>query len=195
MRIHVVPMILVSGTAFLAAAVQAPEPKAPREAAPRTEPEMAIVQTGPEHTRLAKRVGTWDVTLTTAEDGGSESTFKGVDRSRMLGGRWLISDFEADFMGSPFQGHGVMGYDPLEKKYVQTWVDTGSERAVHSQGSYDESGRTLTMKTESRDPSTRKSVEEKHVSRWIDDDTMVFEMYRGGEGHPMVLKVEYKRRK
>jgi len=186
----------LAATAFLATPVQDERrpPKAP-ETAGAAKIEMPVAQVGPEHARLAKRVGTWDVTITMG--GEARSTSKGVDRSRLLGERWLISDFEADFMGAPFQGHGVMGYDPLAKKYVQTWVDTSTERPIVSEGTYDESGRTLTMRITpgSRDSATGQTAEEKHVSRWIDDDTMVFELYVGGEAHPMVMSVEYKRRK
>ena len=50
---------------------------------------------------------------------------KGIEKNELLkGGLWLISRFEGEVVGTPFTGIGTFGYDPAEKKYVGTWVDT-----------------------------------------------------------------------
>src|SRR5687768_3142486 len=85
---------------------------------------------GPEHDLLKKMVGTWDVAM---NFGGMETkataTYKLV-----LGGLWLSGDFEGDFGGMKFQGHGLDSYDPVRKKYVSVFVDSMSTSPMVTEG-------------------------------------------------------------
>ena len=62
-----------------------------------------------------------------------------------------------------------------------------------SEGTYDERTRTMTMTAKGMDMATGRPVDQRHVSRFIDDDTAVFEMYQGSATTP-ILTIEYKRR-
>ena len=47
------------------------------------------------------------------------SVSKGVEVDKLMpGGLWLMNDFEGEFGGMAFHGHGVNGYDTQKKKYV-----------------------------------------------------------------------------
>jgi Protein of unknown function (DUF1579) len=144
---------------------------------------------GPEHDLLKKMVGTWDVTM---NFGGMES--KGTMTHKMvLGGLWLSGDFEGDFGGMKFQGHGMDSYDPVKKKYVGVFVDSMSTSPMVTEGTYDKEKKTLTMTGEGPGMDG-KPTKYKSVSEWKDDDTILITMNMG-EGKDSEFKFTYKRKK
>ncbi len=158
---------------------------------------MPIPKPGPEHEIFKKDVGVWDATVeTTMEPGGKPNVSKGVETNTLLGdGLWLISNFQSEFLGAPFQGHGVMGYDPHKRKYVGTWVDSMSTGLSTTEGTYDAKTRTLTTRMEGPGPDGTM-MKMRSTSQWKDADTRVFTMYSpAGHGEEFaVMKITYKRR-
>jgi Protein of unknown function (DUF1579) len=77
----------------------------------------------PETDVLKQWVGDWDATIESTGRDGKPVTNAAKTTVTLLGKRWLITDFEGTFLGAPFIGHEVLGYDPLDKKYVLNWVD------------------------------------------------------------------------
>lgn len=153
---------------------------------------------GPEHEILKKDQGTWDATVESwMAPGAPPTTSKGVEtRTLGPGGLWLLSEFKGDFMGTPFQGHGVMGYDPNKKKYVGTWVDSMSSGLALTEAIYDPAKKTMTGWMEGPDMSGKVS-KMKEVTEYKDADTQVFTMYNvGADGkEATAMKITYKRRK
>jgi hypothetical protein len=153
---------------------------------------------GPEHQLLKNDEGVWDATVeATMAPGAPPSVSKGVETNTLMGGGlWLLSDFKSEMMGQPFQGHGVMGYDPVSKKYVGTWVDTMSTRPSSSEATYDAATKTMTGWIEGPD-ETGKVVKMRETTEWKDPNTRVFTIYmKGPDGKEAPgLKITYKRRK
>jgi hypothetical protein len=88
-----------------------------------------------EQEYLAKMVGTWDAKVAVAMGVGGTTTSTGTEINALVaGGKWLTTDFQFDFMGTPFEGHGVLGWDATKKKFVGTWVDSFSESFTHMEG-------------------------------------------------------------
>ena len=115
----------------------------------------------PEHKILAMEEGVWDAEITMTipgQDSKDAAKSKGVETNRLLGGKWLISDFKGEFFGSSFEGHGVNGYDAKKGKYVGTWVDSMSQHIDLMEGTYDEKTKTLTLNADSVNPSTGKPM-------------------------------------
>lgn len=151
---------------------------------------------GPEHHKLAASAGTWDATMVTQGEDGSPMTTKGVSVQKMtLGGFWLVDDFSADFMGMPFTGHGMTGFDPIKGKYVATWTDSMSPFLMIMEGSFDQSGKVLTM-TGSGVDMTGQPAKYRNVSTFVDADTTTFEMYvTGADGKEQkMMTITYERR-
>src|SRR5262245_12044512 len=77
---------------------------------------------------LARQEGEWDADISTTvpnPDGKVQiQKSKGVESNRMLGGKWLLSDFKGDLFGMKFEGHGQTGFDTKKGKYIGTWVDS-----------------------------------------------------------------------
>ena len=90
----------------------------------------------------------------------------------------------------------MMGYDPEKKKYVASWVDNAQPRLMLLEGTYDAATNTLTMYTESKDP-TGKPVKEKHTHQYKGEDHRVFRIFQPGpDGKDMLfMEVSYKKRR
>ncbi len=148
---------------------------------------------GTEHKVLEESVGTWDCTVKMAESPG-ESKCTSVSRMS-LGGLWLVTDFEGDFGGIPFQGHGLDSYDKTTKKYVGVWVDSMSTGPIVMEGDYDARTRTLTMTGEGPG-MTGKPVRYRNVTTLTDRDHHTFRMYQvEGDKESLMMTIEYTRRK
>ena len=135
-----------------------------------------------EHEILKKDVGTWDATSKLwSQPGGEPTVSKGTEKNELLaGGMWLVSRFESDMDGMPYVGMGTFGYDPVEKKYIGTWIDSMSPYLVIAKSDYDPATETLTGTGEGRDPQSGQMTTSKLVSRYTDDDTRISEFYMPG---------------
>lgn len=154
------------------------------------------------HEVLKKDAGVWDAEVTIWPQGPQAEplTSPGVETNRIVGGGlWLISDFKGSVAGQTFEGHGQFGYDPIEKKYVGTWVDSMSPFLNTMEGTYDASTQTLTMISEGRDPQTGKTVKSKSEARYVDEDHRIFTMSMANPANPSqfvkVMQIDYTRRR
>src|ERR1700682_562750 len=96
------------------AAAAAPDEKAQMEA-------MVKAGTpGDQHKKLEHFVGTWDAKVKMWNKPGDPPTDAAgtSDSKSVLGGRFVEEHFEGTFMGQPFSGMGITGYDNVKKKYV-----------------------------------------------------------------------------
>jgi hypothetical protein len=158
-----------------------------------------IVKPTKEHEILKKDVGDWEAAVKIWPTAGAEvMESKGKETNELLkGGLWLVSRFEGEAGGIPFSGVGTFGYDPEEKKYVGTWVDTMTPHLMISKATYDEDKKTMTGTSEGRDANTKKAYTAKTIARYEDDDTRVFEMYMTGDDGKewKMMEITYKRKK
>ncbi|MGH7149620.1 MAG: DUF1579 domain-containing protein [Planctomycetota bacterium] len=161
------------------------------------EMKFEVPKPGPEHAELAKSVGTWDAEIESMM-GGPPSKSKGIETVKAgPGGLWVLGDIQSEFMGMPFAGHSVTGYDTSKGKYVGAWVDSMGTYLTTMEGTFDGKTRTGTFFMEMPDPSSGKAVTHRMVEKWTDDDNRTLEMYAPGpdgkEG--MGMRIAYKRRK
>jgi hypothetical protein len=155
-----------------------------------------------EHKILAADEGTWDGTIK-AYMAGPESdpaVSKGVEVNTVMpGGLWLLSKFQGEFGGMPFEGRGQFGYDPLKKKYVGTWVDSMSPTLSVLEGTYDAKTRTMTYVGEGVDPDTKSKYTQKMVTTTKDDGTRVFTLImksdQTGGKEAKFMEIAYTKRK
>ncbi len=175
--------------------VAAQEQKSPNAGAAAMPP---LPKPGPEHALLKQSEGTWEAAIEAMWPlNAAPSVSKGVETSSVsMGGMWLVTDYKGDFMGQPFQGHGVMGYDPVKKKYVATWVDSTSPGLNVSESTYDPVKKTMTGWMEGTDMQGKPS-KMKAVTEFKDENTRVFTMYTtGADGKEVpAMRINYKRRK
>jgi hypothetical protein len=147
---------------------------------------------GPEQAKLKESVGRWSATIRMGDD-----TSKGECVRRMeLNDFFLIDEFTADFGGMKFQGRGQTGYCPIRKKYIATWIDNMTPSPVVMMGTFDASGKELTMMGEA--PTMEGTLGKfKAVTRTVDADTQTYTMYQTGSdgSEQKLMTIEYKRQK
>jgi hypothetical protein len=153
-----------------------------------------------EHQQLAREVGVWDAETTTwADANATPEKGKGVETNYMVGAMWLSSAFEGEFMGQKFTGQMQLGYDPIKKKYIGTWLDSISPFLFAVEGEYDVATHTLTCMMTGTSAMTGQPETAKNVTRYIDDGNKVFEMYMPVEGQDgqwwKMMEIKYTRRK
>jgi hypothetical protein len=151
---------------------------------------------------LSIQEGVWDADITTSvpsPDGKVEAQkSKGVETNRMLGGKWLISDFKGEFFGMSFEGHGQNGYDAKKGKYVGTWVDSMATNIAMLDGAYDEKTKTLTFKAETENPADGKPMKMRLETQLNDDGTRTMKEYVQMDGQTEFVKlmeIKYTKRK
>jgi hypothetical protein len=162
--------------------------------------QMTPAEPTKEHKLLQQDVGVWDAEMKVWMQGpdAEPTVSKGVERVRPLGDLWVLSTFEGTVAGQAFTGHSQMGFDPLKKKFVGTWIDTVSPHISVMEGTHDEATQELTAFMTSTDPATSKESKAKTVSKSLDKDTRVFTMFMEtpgtGDGWTKMMEINYKRR-
>jgi hypothetical protein len=195
--------LMIAAVVVAAAAVPAlaQEGGAPPEMTPEQQAEMEAYMKagalGPQHEAMAKEVGTYDVAMKNFDNpDGTPTESTGVaTRSLMFGGRVLVEDFESDFMGMPFTGRGMNGFDNVSGKYWSTWMDSMSTGLMVSEGTCDAS-HACEFVGSYNDPIANGPKKMRVVTRWTSPTTQVFEMHGAGrDGKEMkMMEMTYTKR-
>lgn len=102
-----------------------------------------------EHEWLKQFEGEWvSESKVTFGPGQEPITAAGTMKSRMLGGRWIITDVTGDMMGTKIEALQTIGYDPEKKKYIGTWVDSHLDFMWQYSGTVDASGKKIVLEAE-----------------------------------------------
>ena len=102
---------------------------------------------GAAHQALEPLVGEWNAEVKTwmAPD-TPPSVSQGTAKSTWsLKGRFVQQEFSGEFMGQPFHGISITGYDKVRQKYRSVWVDDMSTTMVVSEGDADGDGKVITL--------------------------------------------------
>jgi hypothetical protein len=96
-------------------------------------------------------------------------------------------------MGSKFEGHALVGYDPAQKQYVSLWIDSTSAVAAKTQGTFDAATKAYTLTGQSVDQAGQPmSIRE--VLTWKNADTRVLQMEFKGAEQTANMEIEYRRK-
>lgn len=145
------------------------------------------------HKHMAQTVGNWDYTATfwmapgapPIESSGTATT------EAILGGRYFQSTVEGSFMGQPFHGLEIDGYDNIKEKHVGTWYDTAGTMIMVSEGTCKDGGRVTTSHAEMTDPMTGRAMKIKNVVTMVSANEMRYESY---DGDRKTMDLIYKRK-
>lgn len=161
---------------------------------------MELATPGPQHERLARRVGQWEHKVKAWCDPDPNAppmeTTGMTEVELILGGRFVMDHASGQFNGQPFEGIGLCGYDNLKKKYVSIWVDTMSTGMMISEGEGDEHGKVITYEGHYTDPMTASEKTVKTVETSIDENTWKMEMFemRPDAGEVKTFEIVYTRK-
>jgi hypothetical protein len=169
-----------------------PEQKAEMEAM------MKAGTPGAQHQALAASAGTYDLKLKSWHDAAAPAMEETgtAKRSMMLDGRVMFEELTSSMMGTPFTGHGMMGYDNVTGKYWSTWNDSMSTGLMVAEGTCDAQGKTCTFIGHWNDPVKKAPVKARMTTRWTSPTTQIFEMYGPGkDGKEMkMMEITYTKR-
>jgi hypothetical protein len=153
---------------------------------------------GEQHKLLADYMaGQWEFTNKMwMEPGADPMESKGTCTSRMiLGGRFIETSHKGDFMGEPFEGIGITGYDNMKKKYIGTWVDNMGTCIISVEGSYDAGSKTFTYTCSFDCPFEQSPVKVREVIRLVDKNKHVLEWYETRAGKEnKTMEITYTRK-
>jgi hypothetical protein len=157
----------VLGLAVTAGAQDKPK-KAPNDAAMVAAMEKAM-NPGEGQKRLEFMVGTFDVKIRTWVDPSKppiESTATSV-ATWVLGNRYVQQMLSGHVGGEPWNGIVYAGFDNISKKYVATYMDSGSTGMDWFTGAMDADGKAAKMTATIHDAITLKPVKvmELHYTR------------------------------
>lgn len=135
---------LITGLLVAAAALTAVRAATPgQEDVPKQEASAA------EHEWLLQLVGEWDANWDT-EPGNpdSDATWKSHESIKAVGDLWIVAEGEASGAGFSFTSMLTIGYDPAEKAFVGSWIDSIQTHMWTYRGTLDEERRVLTLAAE-----------------------------------------------
>lgn len=162
---------------------------------------MEYATPGEMHKMLAKSDGTWTGETTMwMENGAKPMMSKSEATNKMMyGGRYQITNHKGDFMGMPFEGMSIVGYDNSKKKFVSTWIDNMGTGMMHSEGDWNASTKSVEFKGKMTDPSRPgKDCDFREVFTFVDDNTQKLEMYgpdsKTGKEYK-TMEIKYTRKK
>jgi hypothetical protein len=184
----------VAVAAFCLGQVFAQEPGEKPAGAPMMPPWMKLTQ---EHKDLAASVGTFDVAgeIYTAPGAPAMKMAGTSHREMVLDGRYLVEMFKSSWMGQPFEGHLLQGYDTVRKEYVSIWVDSSSPVPSIARGKKGDDGR-IVMYSEDPDMTPAGTLVKMKSVIEHKDDAMVMTAYKvTDKGDQMHMKLTYTRKK
>jgi len=141
---------------------------------------MEFATPGDMQKMLAKSDGVWSGENTMwMEDGGKPMTSTSTTTNKMIfDGRYQSSEHKGNFMGMPFEGMSITGYDNAKKKFVSTWIDNMGTGLMNMEGDWDASKKSIEFKGKMTDPTRPgKNCNMREVYTFVDDTHQTLEMY------------------
>ncbi|MGH9464428.1 MAG: DUF1579 domain-containing protein [Thermoanaerobaculia bacterium] len=177
--------VLTLAVVVLAAPAVAQEAGQMPEMTPEQQAMMEAYQAagapGAPHQAMAAMAGNYTTAVKSWHEPNGEPMEESgtVTRTMVLDGRVMVEDFHGTMMGTPFTGHGMMGYDNVSGKHWSIWTDSMSTGVMVSQGSCDEEG-SCTFSGTWNDPIAKGPVTARLTTRWTSPTTQIFEMHGPG---------------
>lgn len=157
---------------------------------------MEYMTPGAMHEIMAKQAGTWKMVSKMWMDPNtdpivSEGT---VDAEMILGGRYLKMVAKFPMMGMQTEGWMLEAYDNGKKEFINVWIDNMGTGVAISIGKFDETTKSIIYHGKMYDPLAGKDTDFKSVSKMINDNEMIFEMYGNFDGKEVkMMEISYTR--
>ena len=159
---------------------------------------MKLIQPGEHHEHMAQYVGKWKTVAKMwqmPEAPPAESKGK-TEIVALMDGRYFQATYDGSFMGMPFKGMGIDGYDNIRKKHVGSWIDTMGTGIMDYEGTCSDDHKVITTYAEVDDPMSGQRVKMRQVTTAIDKDHFKYEAFvknPQGEGEMKVMEIMYSR--
>ncbi len=193
-------MLILGSLLFVSAFLFAQDKKEPKMSAKEQKEQkawMSYMTPGEMHKLLMNSTGDWHENLTfwMAPDAPAMQAESECTNKMILGDRYQESTHTGMFMGMPFEGKGVVGYDNAKKMFQSTWVDNMGSGIMYLEGKYNERAKTITLKGTAVDAMTGKIEHVRQTLKFVDEKTQLLEMFmtkNGKEFKNMEIKLTKK---
>jgi hypothetical protein len=192
-------LVLVVSTAFATHSVTSQDADA-QGGGDDMEEMMAMMmagQPGEHHKGLAQSAGSWDIDSKHWTDAAMPPMdAKASSEVKMImGGRFMHEVFKMDFMGMPFEGNLILGYNNVTEQYESVWFDNMTSGMMTSTGEGDGKG-NIEFHGIMKDLRTPEGRPYRMSTSHNDDGTMAFQMYDTAEdgSEYMTMDNTYTRR-
>ena len=100
---------------------------------------MARMAPGPMHKKLEPLIGKYEMTgkFRMAPEEPWQELKADVERKWILDGRFIEETVHSDWMGQPWEGRGVIGYDNVRQQFTMIWFESMSTGTSSSTGKLD----------------------------------------------------------
>ena len=187
-------VLIAAFTAGAAAALSLQQEKGVQDAKhnPAMEKWAELAKPGPAHKALDPHVGKWTVKVKHMMEPGAPAVESDAtsEVKWIMDGRYLQEEVNGSFMGQPFKGIGICGYDNLKQKYVSSWIDNMNTGIATSEGTQDAASKTFNYTTECPDPMTGKYSKGRTVQKWTDNDHYTMQMFGPGPDGKEMMHME-----
>jgi hypothetical protein len=160
---------------------------------------MDYMTPGKAHKELAMSDGMWteDMLMWMAPNTEPMKSTATVMNKMIMGGRYQQGTHRGTFMGMPFEGMSLVGYDNAKQTYVSTWVDNMGTGMMLMEGTWNEDLKGIEFKGMGVDPEVGKDVPMRQIYVIRDADTHVMEMFKPGkDGNEFkCMEITMKRKK
>lgn len=142
---------------------------------------------------MARTLGKWNSVIRMAGPDGTPVESKGAETvSSVCNGQWQWTDYAGPWMGMPFEGHGLVGYDPSTQKLTTYWIDNFSPFVTTLTGSFDAKANAIVSSGMCCDP-TGAEGEMSCAASWKNANTRVSKMTHAMKEGSMSFEIEYTR--
>ncbi|KRB92939.1 hypothetical protein ASE26_28505 [Duganella sp. Root198D2] len=177
--------LVVAGFTLAGAAVSAAPEKKKAAAPPDDKAAMEMMAKaaapGEAHKKLDALAGKFTVKSKMWMDPSKppEETDGSTERKWIMGNRYLQENYQGKFMGQPFDGMGIQGYDNVTKKYFGSWIDSSGTGMTLAHGAM--TGNTIKYKGMMSDPMSGKEIPYTMSVAITDNDNHKLEMWGPGQ--------------
>jgi hypothetical protein len=129
-------------------------------------------QPGMHQEQLAALVGSWEAETKFWMDPAGEPMVSSatLEYRMIMDGRYLEEIISSDFMGQPFHGRGLYGYNNVTGQLQAVWIDDMSTGIYTYSGSMNEAGDEMTLTGKYMDPVTKEWRETRSVMKISKDE-------------------------
>jgi Protein of unknown function (DUF1579) len=192
-------VVILAGT-LIASLALAEDKSASEKAGPNMEDMIKKAEAagtpGAAHKALEPLVGNWtaEVKSWMAPDAPPMVTKATANSSWVMNGRFVQQEFTGEFMGKPFRGVSLTGYDNTKQKYNSVWIDDMHTSMFTSEGEGENGNKVITFEGKYDCPMTgRKDLPVKQVLEIVSHDKHVFEMLDPTNGDSKTMEITYTR--
>ncbi|MDA8593137.1 DUF1579 domain-containing protein [Planctomycetota bacterium] len=157
---------------------------------------MQMPQPTEEHERMLAGAGLWKGVMKATYPGMPPMSSAVTETVEALGPFHTLTDFRAEFMGVPYHGHGIMGFDEAKGEAFGTWSDNMSPHTSFMRGTVKSEGDTTTIEMRYEAPTPMgEMVPHRNVGVHT-GDTYKMTFYMGeGDEEVQTMTLDLKRAK